>query len=44
MGKAGKKPRQKMDPRKFEGAANSNSKKERDWTFEDIARSKPYRR
>lgn len=44
MGKSGKKPRQKMDVRKFDGEKKPKSKKERDWSFEDIARSKPYRR
>jgi hypothetical protein len=45
MGKAGKKPRQKMDSKKFEGAEGPKKpKKEKDWSFEDIARSKPHRR
>ena len=45
MGKAGKKPRRKMDNRKFEGAEGVQKlKKEKDWSFEDIARSKPHRR
>lgn len=44
MGKAGKKPRQKMDAKKFDDVEKPKSKKERDWSFEDIARSKPYRR
>ena len=45
MGKAGKKPRQKMDARKLEGGAGgAKPKKEKDWSFEDIARSKPHRR
>ncbi len=44
MGKAGKKPRQKMDSRKFEDTGNQKPKKEKDWSFEDIARSKLHRR
>jgi len=44
MGKSGKKPRRKMDARKVEGAETSKPKKERDWSFEDIARSKLRRR
>jgi len=44
MGKSGKKPRKKMDARNVEGAGKSKPKKEHDWTFDDIARSKPHRR
>ncbi len=44
MGKSGKKPRKKLNARKAEGAGESKPKKERDWSFDDIARSKPYRR
>ena len=44
MGKSGKKPRKKMDVKQVEGSQEAKPKKERDWTFEDIARSKPYRR
>jgi len=45
MGKSGKKPRQKkMDARRVEGEGASKPKKEKDWSFEDIARSKPHRR
>ena len=44
MGKAGKKPRRKMDSKKFEDAEGPKPKKEKDWSFEDIARSKPHRR
>jgi hypothetical protein len=44
MGRSGKKPRKKLDSRKVEGAKESQPKKERDWTFEDIARSKLHRR
>jgi len=41
----GKKPRKnKMDPKQFEAAGEAKKKKERDWTFEDIARSKTRRR
>jgi len=43
MGKSGKKPRKKMNARAVEGAAESKPKKERDWSFEDIARSKLHR-
>ncbi len=43
MGKSGKKPRMKVDTRKFE-AAGETKKKERDWSFDDIARSKTRRR
>ena len=44
MGKSGKKPRKKMDVRQVEGEGTSKPKKERDWSFEDIARSKLHRR
>lgn len=44
MGKSGKKPRKKMDVRKAYGDASPQAKKERDWSFEDIARSKTHRR
>ena len=44
MGKAGKKPRKKMDIRKFEGAQAAKAKRESDWSFEEIARSKTRRR
>ena len=41
MGKSGKKPRQKkLDAKKFEGAGERAPKKEKDWGFDDIARSK----
>lgn len=43
MGRSNKKPRVKFDPRKFEAAAETQKKKEKDWTFEDIARSKTRR-
>ena len=43
MSKNKKKPRSKMDPKKFEVPYDAEKKKERDWTFEDIARSKTHR-
>ena len=43
MGKSGKKPRLRMDARKFEEGA-SPKKKDQDWSFDDIARSKTRRR
>jgi len=43
MGKSGKKPRAKVDAKKFEDAGETR-KKEKDWSFEDIARSKTRRR
>ncbi len=40
-----KKPRQnKMDPRQFGEAREAQKKKEKDWTFDDIVRSKSRRR
>jgi len=33
-----------MDAKSFGESAAKTPKKERDWSFEDIARSKPYRR
>ncbi|MDP8212295.1 MAG: hypothetical protein P9X22_03265 [Candidatus Zapsychrus exili] len=40
-----KKPRKKMDAKQFDGASAAPApKKEKDWSFEDIARSKPHRR
>ena len=44
MGKSSKKPRKKMDARKAYGDPSPQAKKERDWSFEDIARSKTHRR
>ena len=44
MGKSGKKPRKKMDVRKAYDDLSSQVKKEKDWSFEDIARSKTHRR
>jgi len=43
MSRSQKKPRPKFDARKFEPAAESQKKKEKDWTFEDIVRSKSQR-
>lgn len=41
----GKKPRKnKLNPRELEVIRSAGKKKERDWTFEDIARSKTRRR
>jgi len=41
MSRSGKKPRQKkLDPKAFEPGQEANKKKERDWTFDDIVRSK----
>jgi len=45
MGKSGKKPRQKgMDPKRVHEEGGAKPKKEKDWSFEDIARSKLHRR
>ena len=38
-----KKPRAKMNPRKFD-AGSGKKKEEQDWSFDEIARSKPRRR
>ena len=43
MGKSGKKPRQKVDAKKYEEGKKTPKKKEDDWSFEDIARSKTRR-
>ena len=43
MGKSSRKPRPKFDPKKFEPGMESTKKKERDWTFDDIVRSKSRR-
>jgi hypothetical protein len=40
MGKSGKKPRQKFSPRQFAAAGPAPQKKEKDWSFDEIARSK----
>jgi len=39
-----KKPRPKLDPKKYDGPGESDKKKEKDWGFDDIARSKTRRR
>jgi hypothetical protein len=44
MGKSGKKPRQKMDARVHDAGSTQKKKKEQDWTFDDIVRSKSGRR
>lgn len=44
MGKSGKKPRQKLDPKKVILEPGAVPKKEKDWTFEDILRSKTHPR
>ena len=43
MGKRSKKPRSKMNPRQADGQSKPQKKEDRDWTFEDIARSKTRR-
>jgi len=44
MGKSGKKPRKKIDAKEAEVSGKPKPKKERDWSFDDIARSKLHRR
>lgn len=44
MGKNKNKTRQKMDPRKSDIGESSKPKREKDWDFDDIARSKTRRR
>lgn len=44
MGRSSQKPRVKLDPKKFEAATDTQQKKEKDWGFEEIARSKTRRR
>ena len=44
MSKSGKKARVKVDVRKVDGATGPKPKKEQDWGFDDIARSKTRRR
>ncbi len=45
MSKSGKKPRKnKMNTRQHDASSQSRPKKEDDWSFEDIARSKTRRR
>jgi hypothetical protein len=43
MGKSGKKPRQKLSPRQFETGGTAPVKKDKDWGFDEIARSKTRR-
>ena len=40
MSSRSRKPRQKLDPKKFTPGAESQPKKEKDWSFDDIVRSK----
>ena len=41
MGKSGKKPRHnKMDAKRADGVGGKEPKKEKDWGFDDIVRSK----
>lgn len=44
MGKASKKPRKRMNAQQYEGGSGSAKKKEEDWSFDEVARSKPRRR
>lgn len=45
MGRSSKKPRQnKLDPKKCFLEPGKKPAKDKDWTFEDILRSKPRRR
>jgi len=44
MGRSSKKPRMKFDPKKFDDSVTASKKKEKDWTFDDIVRSKSRRR
>ncbi len=43
MGKSAKKPRKKVNLKQFDGSQSKPKKKESDWSFEDIARSKTRR-
>lgn len=43
MSKSGKKPRPKFDAKKFEETGEAPHKKEKDWGFDEIARSKSRR-
>jgi hypothetical protein len=43
MGKSGKKPRQKLSARQFQTGGPAPVKKEKDWSFDEIARSKTHR-
>ena len=40
MGKSSKKPRKKVDASQVEGAQTKKVKQEKDWSFDDIVRSK----
>jgi len=40
MGKSGKKPRKKMNSKQHETGHTEKVKKEEDWSFDDIIRSK----
>jgi len=44
MGKSGRRPRQRMNARQHENSTSTPKKKEQDWSFEDIVRSKTPRR
>ncbi len=45
MGRSSKRPRQKtLDPKKIAPGYEQTKKKEKDWTYEDILRSKMPRR
>lgn len=39
-----RKPRQKLDPKKFTPQVETQQKKDKDWTYDDILRSKSRRR
>jgi len=43
MGKSSKKPRKKLDSKQLSGGSAKPKKKESDWSFDDIARSKTRR-
>ena len=43
MGKSAKKPRKKMNVQAVESAGPAPKKKEKDWSFDEIARSKTRR-
>jgi len=40
MSKSAKKPRPKFDAKKFDESGEAPRKKEKDWSFDDIVRSK----
>lgn len=44
MARGNRKTRQKLDPKKYEVIHDAGVKKEKDWTFEDVLRSKTRRR